>query len=124
MRGEVKDEKGNFLPNVRMILHSNGYLYYGGSSGGFGLQSSRSKDTITVSFEGFQEQMVPVESSRYEYIVLKMQSRAANLHKNHLVSVTKDMRWQERHNWATAGETYSNLLENEFIPAKKFPETG
>ena len=124
MRGEVKDEKGNFLPNAKMVLHSTGYLYYAGGSGGYGLQCSKPTDTVTVSVEGFQDITVALESSRFESIVLKAQSRAANLHKNRLVSVTKDMRWQERHNWTLAGETYSNLLENEFIPARKFPETG
>ena len=47
-----------------------------------------------------------------------------NLHKNRLVSITKDMHWDEKHNWSVGGETYSNLVENEFIPAKKYPETG
>ncbi|HSC37301.1 MAG TPA: von Willebrand factor type A domain-containing protein, partial [Chitinophagaceae bacterium] len=124
LRGEVKDEKGNLLGNAKMILHSTGYLYYAGGSGGYGLQSSRETDTVTVSYEGFLDQTVALSSNRFESIVLKMQSRAANLHKNHLVSVTKDMRWQERRNWTLGGETYSNLLENEFINAKKFPETG
>lgn len=124
MRGEVKDEKGNLLSNAKMLLHSTGYLYYAGSSGGYGILSTKQSDSVTVSYEGYQDQTVTVESGRYEYIILKMQSSAANLRKNHLVSVTKDMRWEERHNWALTGETYSNLLENEFIPARKFPETG
>lgn len=107
-----------------MLLHSTGYLYYAGTSGGFGLLSTQPTDTVTVSYEGFQEQTVALSSSRFEVIVLHLQSRAANLGKNRLVSVTKDMRWQERRNWSIGGETYSNLLENEFIPARKFPETG
>ncbi|MBS1563511.1 MAG: von Willebrand factor type A domain-containing protein, partial [Bacteroidetes bacterium] len=124
LRGEVKDEKGNVLPNAKMVLRSNGYLYFAGGSGGFGFETRRSYDTVTVSVEGFQDLTVPLSSERFESIVLKSQSRASNMHKNRLVSVTKDMRWQERHNWTIGGETYSSLLENEFIPAKKFPETG
>ena len=57
-------------------------------------------------------------------IALKLQRAAGNLHKSRLVSVTKDMQWDQKHNWSVGGETYSNLLENEFIAAKKYPETG
>jgi Ca-activated chloride channel family protein len=34
------------------------------------------------------------------------------------------MKVEERTKWSLGGETYSNLLENEFIEAKKFAETG
>ena len=61
LRGEIKDEKGNPLPNAKMILHSTGYLYYSGSSGGYGIQITKSIDTLTVSIEGFQEQTVAVK---------------------------------------------------------------
>jgi len=104
--------------------YCNGYLYFAGTSGGFGLQCPKPTDTVTVSYEGFQEQTVALSSNRFETIILRLQSRAANIGKNRLVSVTKDMGWKERRNWTIGGETYSNLLENEFIPARKFPETG
>jgi Ca-activated chloride channel homolog len=124
LRGEVKDEMNNPLTNTKILLHSTGYVYYSGSSGSFGIVSSKEQDSVTILYDGFQEQRLLLESSRYEYITLKLQRAAGNLHKGRLVSLTKDMRWEERHNWSVGGETYSNLLENEFITAKKFPETG
>jgi Ca-activated chloride channel homolog len=124
LRGEVKDEGSTPLPNTKIIQLSTGYVFYTGSSGGFGILSSRQEDSVTVSYEGYQEQRVKLSASNYLNITLKMQRAVGNLHKSRLVSVTKDMRWDEKHNWSVGGETYSNLLENEFIPATKYPETG
>ncbi len=105
-------------------MRSTGYVYYSGSSGGFGIVSTKQEDSVVVSFDGYQEQHLKLSGLIYSTIVLKLQRAAGNLHKSRLASLTKDMHWDEKHNWSVGGETYSNLLENEFIPAKKFPETG
>jgi Ca-activated chloride channel homolog len=124
LRGEVKDEMNNPLANAKILLHSTGYVYYCGGSGGFGIICNKPQDSVTVFFDGYQELLLKLESSRYEHVTLKLQRAAGNLHKSRLISFTKDMSWQERHNWSVGGETYSNLVENEFITSKKFPETG
>ena len=124
LRGEVRDETNTPLANTKIILHSTGYVYYSGSAGGFGIVSAKQEDSVVVSFDGYQEQRLKLSGLTYSTIVLKLQRAAGNLHKSRLASLTKDMHWDEKHNWSVGGETYSNLLENEFIPAKKFPETG
>ncbi len=124
LRGEVKDEMNNPLANAKILLHSTGYIYYCGGSGGFGIVSSQPQDSVTVFFDGYQEQRLKLESSKYQYISLKLLRAIGNIRKTRLVSLTKDMSWQELHNWSVGGETYSNLVENEFINSKKFPETG
>jgi Ca-activated chloride channel homolog len=123
-RGEVRDEEHKPLANAKILSHSSGYVYYSGSSGGFGITSTKISDSVTISFEGYQPQSIKLENSRYEYITLKMLQHAGNVRKNRLISATKNMPWSEHQNWSIGGETYSNLLENEFITAKKFPETG
>lgn len=124
MRGEVKDENNTILPNSKIIQLSTGYVYYTGSSGGFGIVSTQLEDSVTVSYDGYQEQRLKLSANNYINIILKMQRAVGNLHKNRLVSVTKDMHWDEKRNWSVGGETYSNLLENDFVAAKKYPETG
>ena len=114
----------NPLPNTKIIMLSTGYVYFSGSSGGFGIVSVKGYDSVAVSYDGYQELRLKLESNRFEHITLKLQRVTGNLHKSRLVSVTKDMHWDEKHNWSVGGETYSNLLENEFIASKKFPETG
>ena len=112
------------MPNAKIIQLSTGYVFYTGSSGGFGIMSPRQEDSVLISYEGYQEQRVKLSTAGYTIITLKLQRATGNLRKSRLVSVTKDMQWDARHNWSVGGETYSNLLENEFIPAKKYPETG
>ena len=124
LRGEVRDETNTPLPNTKIILHSTGYVYYTGSSGGFGIVSVKQQDSVVISYDGYQDQHLQLSGATYSTIVMKLQRATGNLHKSRLASITKDMHWDEKHNWSVSGETYSNLLENEFIPAKKFPETG
>ncbi len=124
LRGEVKDETNNPLPNARILFHTSGYVYYTGSSGGFGIPSSVKEDSVTIMFDGFQDFHIKLVNDRYEYITLKLQRSTGNIHKNRLVSFTKDLRWDIKKSWSIGGETYSSMVENEFIPAKKFPETG
>jgi Ca-activated chloride channel family protein len=38
--------------------------------------------------------------------------------------MTKDLRMIDKRDWTVGGETYSSLVENDFIPAMRFPETG
>ncbi|MEJ7768612.1 MAG: von Willebrand factor type A domain-containing protein [Chitinophagaceae bacterium] len=123
-RGEVKDEAGKPLANAKIILHTTGYIYYSGSAGGFGITHVKSFDSATVSMDGFQPCALKLQNNKYENIMLKAMISAGNLQKKRLISFTKDMKIEELHNWNLGGETYSNLLENEFIEAKKFPETG
>ena len=124
LRGEVKDESSTPLPNTKIIQLSTGYVFYTGNSGGFGIVSTHQDDSVAISYDGYQEQRLRLSASNYMSIVLKMQRATGNLHKSRLVSMTKDMEWNEKHNWSVGGETYSNLLENEFIAARKYPETG
>lgn len=124
LRGEVRDEKNNPLTNARIKLHSSGYLYYSGSSGTFGIMTSHARDTISISLEGYQPVLLEVDALRYQQIVLKMLFAQANVTKTKLVSVTKNLQPHDRINWSLGGETYSSLLENEFVATSRFPETG
>ncbi len=123
LRGETKDESDKPLTNVKMLLHSTGYIYYSGSSGGFGIMSTKMADSVSVSLDGYQPVTVQLLNNKYQYIILKLLA-SGSLQKKRLVSFTKDMNVEEKLRWSLGGETYSNLLENDFIEAKKFSETG
>ena len=124
LRGEVKDERNTPLPNVKILLHSSGYVYYSGNSGGFGIMLSNLKDSITFTLEGYQSQSSKLDARQYQNIILKPLHATANVQKKKLLSFTKDLKLDDWKGWTVGGETYSSLLENEFIAAKKFPETG
>ena len=107
-----------------MVLHSSGYVYYSGSSGAFGIMSSKAIDSVTLMLEGYQSVSTKVETSKFQVLVLKTLYTSANVQRNKLVSVTRNLRLEDKKNWTVGNETYSSLLENGFVVAQKNPETG
>jgi len=125
LRGEVKDEKGKLLPNVRINLFSKGnYPFYTGSSGTFGIPSSSFVDTITLNLDGYETIKKPVETQRFQSLILKTLNASPSANKNKLSSITKNLLKEQNSFFSAQGESYSNLIENTFIETKKYPETG
>ena len=124
LRGEIKDENNGLLPDVNIRLHSSGYLYHSGSSGAFGIPIPQSSDTLTLSAEGYQTVTLPVDAAQYQTIRLRQAFHPPVLPPKGLMSMTKDWRAFDRKGWTVGAETYSSLVENDFIPAARFPETG
>jgi Ca-activated chloride channel family protein len=115
LRGEIRDEKNNLLSNARILLHSNGYVYSSGSSGSFGIMTPKQKDSVTVTLDGYQTLSVTLETAKYHSLVLKPLFTSANLHKNRLLSFTRNLKPSDRRNWTVGTETYNSLVENDFV---------
>jgi Ca-activated chloride channel family protein len=126
LRGEIRDENNGLMPNVKIRLHSSGYLYYSGSSGAFGIPIAQSMDSLTLVANGYEDKTMRVDASEYQTIRLKpiFRTSVAPPPMKGLMSLTKDWRPVARRDWTVAGETYSSLVENRFIPAVLYPETG
>lgn len=125
LRGIVHDEKGKGLYNVRILLHSKGaYPYYSGNSGAFGIPTSLSVDTIILQSDGYEITKCAVETSKFQSLTLKMLPATASLYHHRLVSVTKDKLDRQSEIYYHGGESYSSLIENAFVQADKFPQTG
>jgi Ca-activated chloride channel family protein len=52
IKGQVKDEAGNALQRVRILLHSTGNIYFSGTEGLFGILCSNKSDTLTFLRDG------------------------------------------------------------------------
>jgi len=124
LRGEIRDEKNNSLSNARIILHSTGYVYSSGSTGSFGINTTQKIDSVTVSLDGYQSLSVKLETSKYHSLILKTLYTSASLQKNRLLSFTRNLTPEDRRNWTIGTETYNSLVENDFVQAQKYPETG
>ncbi|HEU4607628.1 MAG TPA: von Willebrand factor type A domain-containing protein [Chitinophagaceae bacterium] len=124
LRGEVRDDKGQPLSNAKLLLHSNKLIYYSGDAGSFGIAVAQEADSMTVSMEGYFSLVVAVKASAFQRITLQSIQGATKSPRNNLASFTKDFTHQEGQRWTVAAETYSALVENEFIEARRFPETG
>ncbi len=119
IRGDVKDEKNQPLQNVKIYMPANRTLYYSGVTGGFGIPSSHLYDSLIFSAEGYETRSIKVKSDVYQEITLKILSASVSTQKQKLISITIG---PEGHLFPTAfykDESYSNLIENDFIkPAK------
>jgi Ca-activated chloride channel homolog len=125
VRGEVKDEAGNILQNVTILQHKTGYLFKSGSTGTFGIVSNQQIDTFSFSMEGYRSEKLVVNADNYLSVKMKLlPASASKLRRDKLSSFTKDLEKQEQKSWFTGEETYASLLENHFVSAKKYPNTG
>ncbi len=79
---------------------------------------------MTVIADGFYSNTIAVNADKYQTIVLKARFAPPPKPTNHLLSMTKNLSAEMRDRWTVGAETYSSLIENQFIPADKFPETG
>ncbi|RZM18006.1 MAG: VWA domain-containing protein, partial [Pedobacter sp.] len=124
LRGEVKDEKNSPLPNVKIFVHSARTQFYSGASGSFGINVPHISDSITFTLDGYDSKSVRVKSDMWQSIVLKVSAEAASRGKPKLISVTKDLKQAGRFNFSISNETYFQLVENDYITAGKYPNTG
>ncbi len=125
VRGEVKDESGNVLQNVSILQHKTGYVFKSGSTGTFGIVSNQQVDTFSFSMEGYRTEKMIVDADIYVKVKLKLlPASASKFRRDKLSSLTKDLEKQEQKSWFTGDETYASLLENHFVAAKKYPNTG
>jgi Ca-activated chloride channel homolog len=125
LRGEIRDENNGLMPNVKIRLHSSGYLYYSGGSGSFGIPIAQATDTVTLIADGYEDRTMGVDATKFQTIRLKPIFRTTSpTTPKGLMSLTKDWRPVAHRDWTVGAETYSSLVENGFIPAVKYPETG
>ncbi|MEO6455226.1 MAG: von Willebrand factor type A domain-containing protein, partial [Ginsengibacter sp.] len=124
LKGEVKDDKQQPLQNVKIYMHSNHLLHTTGVTGGFGITTPLLYDSLTFSLQGYETKTLRLKADAYQVIVLKLLSTSSNTQKQKLVSLTKDADYQIGAKWFTADESYSNLVENEFVNADNFPNTA
>ncbi|BAV08582.1 Ca-activated chloride channel family protein [Filimonas lacunae] len=122
LRGEIRDEKGNEISNVKTFLFSRGYIGFLSSS--FGIPSRLSIDTITLIAEGYETLKSPVQTNKFQKLVMKMQQATARLTQQHLSSVTKNLKTNRQTIFPQEGESYTNLVENNFVSTLQAPETG
>lgn len=124
MKGEVRDEAGNALQNVPILLHSTGYLYYSGATGAFGIVTVKRFDTLTFHLDGYQKYTGVSNASGYMNIVLKRKPATKNMRGFSLSSFTQNLKREVQQQWFVGDETYASLIENRFLPAAQYPSTG
>ena len=125
LRGEIKDERGRLLEGVKINLSSRGaFPYYSGREGNFGIPISHTTDTINLSLDGYEMIHTMVDTKKFQSFVMKMLASTAHLYTGKLSSATTNRKAKLSMISSVLGESYNSLVENEFIDAGQFPETG
>ncbi len=122
-RGEVKDAGGNGLTLVRIRVHSSNSFYSSGSTGSFGIPSSKTKDTVSFFLHGYEEKTVVLNSNEYNTVLMKPSAAISNP-KRKLLSVTRDKKEDARGHYFISGETYSSQVENSFNQTADYALVG
>jgi Ca-activated chloride channel family protein len=124
LRGEIKDEKDQYLQNVKILLHSDKNIYFSGTSGGFGITCSNLHDSITLSLDGYETKSLNVKTNVLQQITMKVLSSNISKNRPKLISITKDQNFSATYSWFVSDESYFSLVENEIVNVNKYPNTG
>jgi Ca-activated chloride channel homolog len=118
LRGEVRDEAGNPLQNVSVLLHATGTVYHTGAYGSFGILTNRSVDTLSVWLDGYQKQKLSVSPENFISVRMKLTAASiTSVRTGKLASLTKGISREMQRKRLTTDETYANIIENDFTSA-------
>lgn len=124
IRGDIKDDNGNPLQNVRIFLPLQNLVFYSGLSGGFGIPSSNKSDSLIFSKENYITNGIMANTEQYLSFQLKMKGSNAILNSSKLVSYTEGVTGYIPPLVLYKGETYANMVENEYVKTNKNSKTS
>ncbi len=105
-----------------MLFQSSGYIFYSGTSGGFGITSGTEKDSVTLSFEGYKTRKVLFDANKENVFTLVALSAKPKPKETRLMSATRGIRIGQKISSSVGGETYSNIVENDFMNSSRYPD--
>ena len=117
--GEVLDEDKKPIQNVKIYMPATRAIYSSGISGGFGIPSSHLQDSLVLTKLGFDSLKVSIKTKEYQKLTLKKSPAGENPNTPKLVSLTKGIEGAMYPASYYKGESYSNLVENDFIKTNK-----
>lgn len=115
IRGDVRDEKGLALQNVKIYRPSNKGIYATGQTGGFGIPSPSHTDSLIFTKDGFDSVCVRFRTDEYLKVVLKIRTTVEKPVFQKMTSFTTGNEVNGNRITVYRGETYSNRVENEFV---------
>ncbi|MFL5740293.1 MAG: von Willebrand factor type A domain-containing protein [Flavisolibacter sp.] len=121
--GQTRDDKGNPLANVRIILASSGYEYRSGTEGYFGFMANMESDSLFATLNGYEPVKKQISAKEPVLIILKRDEAQINRSRRRLSSLTKNLKPFAQYSYWQNTETYSSTIENMFVDAQRYPST-
>lgn len=121
LRGEVKDENGNILQNVKIIQEHTGYVYKTGTTGGFGITVYKQIDSFTFKIDGFKEESLLLNAKDFQLIVLQkktvVQTTMAGRQRRSAFSKNEETMSTQ----GSGNESYAKTIENPQVDVSLYP---
>ncbi len=124
LRGQVFDEKKSPLVGAKILVHSEKKFVQAGDQGGFGITVRKAQDSLTITMDGFEPLAVSVRTDQWQTLVLKPTADAVSKYHPKLASYTRDYTGSTQSKTFSGDETYFQLVENDVIRTREFPNTG
>lgn len=124
-KGIITDENGTPLFNIKIqLLSKKPAVFFSGSSGEFGITSSLPTDSIFIEAEGYENYRKLISTDIYQVISLKPLPGNISVIKNKLASFVINSNGKNDVLENNSGESYRKLIENHFVHANEYPESG
>jgi Ca-activated chloride channel homolog len=123
IKGQIKDEKGNYLSNVKIVVSSTGYEYLSGYDGYFGFTVNKELDSLSFSLVGYEPIKKQLNAKESNLIILKRDEAQINKSRRKLSSFTKNLKPFRQFSYWQNNETYFATIENIFVDAQQYPST-
>lgn len=124
IRGDVKNNKQEPVQNAKIFRPSTRNVYYSGFTGGFGIPSSSQFDSLIITKEGFDTVWLRLKSDEYQHITLHLSNKKDEPIIEKMATVTTGVGETMSDISVYYGETYSTLLENDFIKTTSRAQTS
>ncbi|MBS1738297.1 MAG: von Willebrand factor type A domain-containing protein, partial [Bacteroidetes bacterium] len=124
IRGEVNNENGEPVSNAKIYMPSTRSVYYSGYVGGFGIPSSNIYDSLIISKTGYITLSIKINTSLYQKLVLKMVPLNTSVETQKLISLTSGKEGNMLPLSYFNGESYTNIVENDFIKTTSETKTS
>lgn len=124
-KGIVTDDTGTPLYNIKLQLSSKKpAVFFSGSTGEFGIPCALPLDTIFIDAEGYENYKKLISTDIYQVISLKPIPGSISVIKNKLASFVIHSNGRNDVLVNNSGESYRKLIENHFVKANEYPESG
>lgn len=124
IRGDIKNEEQQPVQNVKIYRPSTRSIYYSGFTGGFGIPSSTLYDSLVITKEGYDTLWLKLKSDEYQHITLRISTKKNKPVYQKMATVTTGVDENTSDISVYYGETYSTLIENDFIKTTSRAQTS
>lgn len=124
IRGDIRNTKQEPVQNAKIYRPSTRNVYYSGFTGGFGIPSSSKYDSLIITKEGFDTVWLRVKTDEYQHITLCLSNKKDVPVVEKMATVTTGVDESMGGISVYYGETYSTLVENNFIKTTSRAQTS